>query len=113
MRSNNLNRQMKRHKKPVEIEPLQSFTPFNESPPCANDSFYKPTNMDKQILLKKMLKFDREYKEKIEMGEQMYKFVKEYDKNEKSLPKEMREPLEIYKEEKQSVDVENHGKRVC
>ena len=98
---------MKIHDKPVEIEPLQSVALNNESPPSVNDSFYKPTNMDKEILLKKMLKFDTEYKEKMEMGEQMYEYVKEYDINEKSLPKAMREPLEIYKEQKQNVDVEN------
>ena len=107
MRSNNLNRHKKRHDKPVEIEPLQSVALTNESYPSVNDSFYKPTNMDKEILLKKMLKFDMEYKEKMEMGEQMYEYVKEYDIDEKSLPKAMREPLEIYKEEKQSVHVEN------
>ena len=37
----------------------------------------------------------------------MYEYVKEYDIDEKSIPKEMREPLEIYKEQKQNVDVEN------
>ena len=107
MRSNNLNRHKKRHDKPVEIEPLQSVALTNESYPSVNDSFYKPTNMDKEILLKKMLKFDMEYKEKMEMGEQMYEYVKEYDIDKKSLPKAMREPLEIYKEHKQTVDIEN------
>lgn len=54
-----------------------------------------------------MLKCDREYKEKMDMGKKMYEYVKEYDIDEKSIPKEMREPLEIYKEQKQNVDVEN------
>jgi hypothetical protein len=40
-------------------------------------------------------------------GEKMYEFVKEYDIDEKSLPKKMTELLEIYKEQKQNVDVEN------
>ena len=87
MRSDKLNRHMKRHDEPVEIEPLQSVGPTNESPPSANDSFYKPTNMDKEMLVKKMLKDDREYKEKMEMGKQMYKIVKEYDIDEKVSPK--------------------------
>ena len=54
-----------------------------------------------------MLKSDREFKEKMEIGRKMYQFVKEYDLDEKSIPKEMREPLEIYKEQKQGVEVEN------
>ena len=65
MRSDNLVRHMKRHDKPVEIEPLKNVALNNESHPSVNDSFYKPTNMNKEILLKKMLKFDTEYKEKI------------------------------------------------
>ena len=36
------------------------------------------------------------------MGRKMYEYVKEYDIDEKSIPKEMREPLEIYKEQKQN-----------
>jgi hypothetical protein len=36
----------------------------------SSDSFYKPTHMDKEVLLKKMLKCDREYKEKMKMDEQ-------------------------------------------
>ena len=57
MRSEKLNRHMKRHDEPVEIEPLQSVAPINESPPSAKDFFYKPTNMDKEMLVKKMLKY--------------------------------------------------------
>jgi hypothetical protein len=49
------------------------------------------SNMDKEVLLKKMLKCDREYKENMKMGEQMYEFVKEYDIDEKSITKEMKE----------------------
>ena len=41
------------------------------------------------------------------MGEQIYEFVKEYDIYEKSIPKEIIEPFEIYEEQKQNVDVEN------
>ena len=79
MRSDNLVRHMKRHDKPVEIEPLKNVALNSESHPIVNDSFYKPTNMNKEILLKKMLTFDMEYKGKMEMGEQMYEYVKEYD----------------------------------
>ena len=99
---------MKIHDKYVEVEPLPSVTSTNVPPVSgSSDSFYKPTSMDEEELLKKMLKGDREYKEKMEMGKKMYQFVKEYDIDEKSISKEMREPLEIYKEQKQTVDVEN------
>ena len=108
MRSDHLKNHMKKHDKYVEVEPLSSVT-SSYIPPVSgsSESFYKPTHMDKEVLLKKMLKCDREYKEKMKMGEQMYEFVKEYDIDEKSISKEMREPLEIYKEQKQTVDVEN------
>ena len=108
MRSDILNRHKTIHDKFVEVEPLPCVT-STYVPPLRgiSDSIYKPTNMDKELLLKKMLKGDREYKEKMKMGEQMYEFVKEYDIDEKSISKEMREPLEIYKEQKQNVDVEN------
>ena len=35
------------------------------------------------MLVKKMLKDDREYKKKMEMGKQIYEIVKEYDIDEK------------------------------
>jgi hypothetical protein len=54
-----------------------------------------------------MLKLDREYKEKMEMEKKMFEFVKEYEIEEKMLPKEMTEPLEICKEQEQTVNVEN------
>ena len=108
MRRDVLNRHMKLHDKHVEVEPLPSITSTTIPPVAASsDSFYKSTSMDEEELLKKMLKGDREYKEKMEMGKKMYQFVKEYDIDEKSISKEMREPLEIYKEQKQTVDVEN------
>ena len=109
MRSDNLKNHMKRHDKHVKyVDPLPS-TASSYIPPVSgsSDPFYVPTSLDEEELLKKMLKFDREYKEKMEMGGKMYEFVKEYDIDEKSIPKEMREPLEIYKEQKQNVDVEN------
>ena len=34
---------------------------------------------------------------KMDMGEQMYDIIKAYNIDERSIPKEMREPLEIYK----------------
>ena len=61
-------------------------------------SGYNRINIKDEALLKKMLKCDGEYKEKMDMGEKMYEFIKEYDIDERSIPKEMREPLEIYKE---------------
>ena len=106
MRSDVLNRHMKLHVK--YVEPLPSIA-SSYIPPVSGSSspFYVPTSLDEEELLKKMLKFDREYKEKMVMGGKMYEYVKEYDIDEKSIPKEMREPLEIYKEQKQNVDVEN------
>ena len=55
--------------------------------------------MDQEELLKKLLECHREYKKKMEMGEQMQEFIKEYDIDEKSIPKERRESFEIYKEQ--------------
>ena len=68
MRTDNLNRHMKMHNKPVEVEPLPSITSTTIPPVSgSSDSFYKPTSMDEEELLKKMLKGDREYKEKMEI----------------------------------------------
>ena len=78
MRSDILNRHMQIHDKYVEVEPLPSVTSTYVPPMSGiSDSIYKPANMDKELLLKKMLKGDREYKEKMKMGEQMYEFVKD------------------------------------
>ena len=65
MRSDILSRHMKIHDKYVEVEPLPSVTSTNVPPVSgSSDSFYKLTSMDEEELLKKMLKGDREYKEK-------------------------------------------------
>ena len=113
MRMDNMTRHIKMHEKHREKQ--EEFTPSiasslsyesNGSIPSAPT--YKPnTSFDEEALLKKMLQCEREYKDKMEMGRKMYEYVKEYDIDEKSIPKEMREPLEIYKEQKQNVDVEN------
>ena len=74
MRSDVLNRHMKIHDKHVETEPLSSIPPTSSTheTPASTFSFNQQTNMDKEVLLKKLLKCDREFKEKLEMGEQMY-----------------------------------------
>ena len=97
MRSDVLNRHMKLHDKHNKVEPLPSVTP-NYVSPSSGSSFYKLTNIDKEMILKKMLKDDREYKKKLTIGEQIYEFVREYKIDEESISKELREPLEIYKE---------------
>ena len=53
MHSENLSRHMKVHHKHVE------------------KSSYNPPNMEDEVLLKSMLKCDREYKEKMDTGEKM------------------------------------------
>jgi len=110
MRSDVLNRHMKKHNKHANVEPpptISTTVPSTYTTPVYESSGYKLTNMDEEMILNSMLKDDREYKEKIEVGKKMYQFVKEYDIDENSLSKERRKPLEIYKEQKQSVDVEN------
>ena len=113
MRSDVLNRHIKMHEKHREKQ--EEFTPsiasslsYESNGSIQSAPTYKPnTSFDEEALLKKMLQCEREYKDKMEMGRKMYEYVKEYDIDEKSIPKEMREPLEIYKEQKQNVDVEN------
>ena len=90
MRSDHLKNHMKRHDKHNKVEPLPSVTPTYVSP-SSGSSFYKLTNIDKEMILKKMLK-------KLTIGEQIYEFVREYKIDEESISKELREPLEIYKE---------------
>ena len=113
MRMDNMTRHIKMHEKHREKQ--EEFTPSiasslsyesNGSIPSA-PTYKSNTSFDEEALLKKMLQCEREYKDKMEMGRKMYEYVKEYDIDEKSIPKEMREPLEIYKEQKQNVDVEN------
>ena len=94
MRSDILNRHMKMHDKHVEVEPLPNITSIYVPPESGSSTnFCKPTSFDEEELLKKMLKGDTEYKEKMEMGKKMYQFIKEYDIDEKSIPKETRETL--------------------
>ena len=66
MRSDNLKNHMKRHDKHVKyVDPLPSIA-SSYIPPVSGSSgpFYVPTSLDEEELLKKMLKFDREYKKK-------------------------------------------------
>ena len=60
MRSDILNRHMKMHDKHVKVEPLpnitSSYVPLES---VSSGPFYKPTSMDEEELLKKMLKGDR------------------------------------------------------
>ena len=62
MRSDNLKNHMKLHDKHDEVEPLPTTIP---SVSGSSSPFYKPTSMDEEELLKKMLKGDREYKGKM------------------------------------------------
>ena len=71
MRSDNLNRHMKIHDKHVEDEPLPAI-PSTYNPPVYERSGYDSTNMEDEVLLKKMLKCDREYKEKWIWVKKMY-----------------------------------------
>ena len=48
MRSDVLNRHMKVHDKHNKVEPLQSVTP-NYVSPSSGSSFYKLTNIDKEL----------------------------------------------------------------
>ena len=98
MRMDHLTRHMKVHDKHNKVEPLPNYVS-----PSSGSSFYKLTNIDKEIILKKMLKDDREYKKKLKIGEQIYEFVREYNIDEESISKELREPLEIYKEHVSSL----------
>ena len=101
MRSDNLKNHMKVHDKHREVEPLPSITSSYIPPKKgSSDPLYRLTFMDQEELLKKLLKCHREYKKKMEMGEQIYEFIKAYDINEKCIPKEMRESLEFYKKTK-------------
>ena len=60
MRSDVLSRHMKTHDKHVEVEPLSSVTSSDVIPLTgSNDTSYKLTSMDEEMLLKKMLKSDR------------------------------------------------------
>ena len=63
-------------------------------------SVYKPSSSDKEVLIKTLLKADTEYKEKMELGKTIYEQVKEYNINEESIPKEYKEPLELYMKQK-------------
>ena len=93
MRSDNLKNHMKIHDKHVNVEPsptISTTIPSTYTTPVYESSGSKLTNMDEEMLLNSMLKDDREYKEKIEVGKKMYQFVKEYDIDENSLSKTIR-----------------------
>ena len=75
MRSDNLKRHMKKHDKHVDDEPLPTIS-STYTPPVYERSDYNPTNLEDEVLLKKMLKCDREYKEKMDMGKKCMNMLK-------------------------------------
>ena len=122
MRSDHIARHKRKHEKYGEAGSLygsvnsiaSSTTSLNEKYESESDfssvsgtPVYKPSSSDKEVLIKTLLKDDTEYKEKMELGKTIYEQVKEYNINEESIPKEYKEPLELYMKQKRNIDPDN------
>ena len=127
MRSDHIARHMRKHEKYGEAGSLygsvnsiaSSTTSLNEKYESESDfssvsgtPVYNPSSSDKEVLIKTLLKDDTEYKEKMELGKTIYEQVKEYNINEESIPKEYKEPLELYMKQKRNIDPDNVELRI-
>ena len=122
MRTDNFARHMRKHEEYAKAGSLygsvasiaSSTTSLNEKYESERDfssvsgtPVYKPSSTDKEVLIKTLLNDDTEYKEKMELGKTIYEQVKEYNINEESIPKEYKEPLELYMKQKRNIDPDN------
>ena len=100
---------MKRHQKRLDTETLHTSNISPIRPLINKDidsnlefklfsttSVHKPSNLDRESIIRK-LKIDKaEYLEKLEAGRAIYEYVIKYEIPEASIPIEYQEPLEIY-----------------
>ena len=111
---------MKRHQKRLDTETLDTSN-ISSIRPLINKyidsnlefklfsttSVHKPSNLDRESIIRK-LKIDKaEYLEKLEAGRAIYEYVIKYEIPEASISREYKGPLDLYMKQKQCVDTTN------
>ena len=112
MRSNNLERHMQQHENgKFEGESfhgsfLSGSTTSLESS-FSSVSTTRSVSINEEAVFKTIEMHAEDYERKLQLGEIVYKHVKDRGIPEESLPKEYKEAKDLYVKNKQNIDVEN------
>ena len=115
MRRDHLERHMRQHENgKFEGESFHGST-FSASTTSLESNFSsvstsrscKPISINEEAVLKTLDMHAEEYERKLELGEIIYKHVKDRGIPEESLPKEYKEAKDLYVKNKQNIDINN------
>ena len=108
MRSDHLTRHMKQHSKRNESNPVTSIsvtTNYNTASGVSTERKYEEneikdekSEINKEELRKHLMKIEKEYQEKLELGKEIYKMLGEGVVSYEALPREMKEDVDLYME---------------
>ena len=106
MRSDHLTRHMKQHSKRNESNPVTSIsvtTNYNIASGVSTERKYEEneikdekSEINKEELRKHLMKIEKEYQEKLELGKEIYKMLGEGVVSYEALPREMKEGVDLY-----------------
>ena len=105
MRSDNLTRHMKQHSKRNEGNPVTSISVtnnYNSTSGVSTQRKYEEneikdekSEINKEELRKHLIKIEKEYQEKLELGKEIYKMLEEGVVSYEALPREMKEDVDL------------------
>ena len=108
MRSDHLTRHMKQHSKRNESNPVTSISVtnnYNSTSGVSTERKYEEneiknekSEINKEELRKHLIKIEKEYQEKLELGKEIYKMLGEGVVSYEALPREMKEDVDLYME---------------
>ena len=108
MRSDHLTRHMKQHSKRNESNPVISISVtnnYNSTSGVSTERKYEEneikdekSEINKEELRKHLIKIEKEYQEKLELGKEIYKMLGEGVVSYEALPREMKEDVDLYME---------------
>merc|ERR1712081_133920 len=118
MRSDNINRHMKLHKKYNEnslnsiYSSRESLGKDDESEISSSETDWeapvqKEIPLEREGIIKTLKLDDVEYKNKLKLGKIIYEEIKEHEISEESLRREYKEAKELYIKHKKNVDLDN------
>ena len=112
MRRDNFQRHMQQHEDGKFEEESFHGSAFTASTTSLESSFssvstHKPMSINEEAVLKKMNMDAEDYERKLQLGEIIYKHVKDREIPEESIPREYKEAKDLYVKNKQNIDVDN------
>merc|ERR1712081_153850 len=118
MRSDNINRHMKLHKKYNEnslnsiYSSRESLGKDDESEISSSETDWeapvqKEIPLEREGIIKTLKLDDVEYKNKLKLGKIIYEEIKEHEISEESLRREYKEAKELYIKHKKNIDLDN------